>query len=202
VGVSVHVLVRAGDTGGAWSLVDYELPPRFAGPPPHVHAGITEAFYCTEGTLALMLDGQAVTLRAGEVAVVPPGVPHAFANPSDAPARMLLWLTPGGFERYFDDLAALAAASPVWPPADPEAMAAVAARYDLVPAAAVRQAAGAAATSSQISRTPSSPPHTALVDAPPVRASPVTRRSPARPPPSEHLPCRVPPPPASPSSPP
>jgi quercetin dioxygenase-like cupin family protein len=141
VGVSVHVLVRAGDTGGAWSLVDYELPPRFAGPPPHVHAGITEAFYCTEGTLALMLDGQAVTLRAGEVAVVPPGVPHAFANPSDTPARMLLWLTPGGFERYFDDLAALAAASPVWPPADPGAMAAVAARYDLVPAAAVRQAA-------------------------------------------------------------
>ena len=131
VGAAVHVLVRAGDTGGAWSLVDYELPPRFAGPPPHAHAGFTEAFHCTAGTLALTLDGRATTLRAGKIAVVPPGAVHAFANPDDAPARMLVWMTPGGFEGYFDDLAALAAASAAWPPADPHALATLAARYDL-----------------------------------------------------------------------
>ena len=145
VGVGVHVLVRAGDTGGAWSLVDYELPPGFAGPPPHRHAHTTEAFHCTAGTLALTLDGRRVTLRAGEVAVVPPGVVHAFANPADEPARMLVFLTPGGFERYFDDLAALAAASPVWPPADPHAVAALAAPYDLLPPAAPPAAAVAGA---------------------------------------------------------
>jgi quercetin dioxygenase-like cupin family protein len=89
VGVTVHVLVRAADTGGAWSLVDYALPPGFAGPPPHAHATFTEAFHCTDGTVALTLDGRAVTLRAGEVAVVPPGVVHAFANPDGAPARVL-----------------------------------------------------------------------------------------------------------------
>ena len=141
VGVTVHVLVRAGDTGGAWSLVDYELPPRFAGPAPHVHAAMTEAFHCTAGTLALTLDGRAVTLHAGETAVVPPGVAHAFANPSDAPARVLIWMTPGGFEGYFDEVAALAAASPVWPPADMGALAAVGARYDLVPVPAPGAAA-------------------------------------------------------------
>lgn len=134
VGVAVHVLVRASDTAGAWSLVDYELPPRFAGPPPHRHAAFTEAFHCSAGTVALSLDGREVTLRTGEVAVVPPGVAHAFANPSDAPARLLIWMTPGGFESYFDELAALAAASPTWPPADPSAMRALAARYDLLPA--------------------------------------------------------------------
>jgi quercetin dioxygenase-like cupin family protein len=135
VGVGVHVLVRAGDTGGAWALVDYELPPRFAGPAPHAHARTTEAFYCTAGALALTLDGRPVALAPGEIAVVPPGVVHGFANPSDAPARMLVWMTPGGFEGYFDEVAALAAASPVWPPADPRALAAVSARYDLLPAA-------------------------------------------------------------------
>jgi quercetin dioxygenase-like cupin family protein len=134
VGVAVHVLVRADDTGGAWSLVDYELPPRFAGPPPHVHQAFTEAFHCTAGQIALTLDGRAVTLRAGETAVVPPGVAHAFANPDDAPARVLIFMTPGGFERYFDDLAELAAASPTWPPADPQALARLSAGYDLAPA--------------------------------------------------------------------
>ncbi len=133
VGVSVHALVLAGETGGAWSLVDYTMPPGFAGPPPHRHAHTTEAYYCVAGEVAFTLDGRAVTLAAGEAAVVPPGVAHAFANPGDAPARLLVWLTPGGFERYFDDVAALAAASPAWPPADPGAMAAIAARYDLLP---------------------------------------------------------------------
>jgi hypothetical protein len=47
-------------------------------------------------------------------------------------------MTPGGFEGYFDDLAALAAASPAWPPADPGALGAVAARYDLVAPGAAR----------------------------------------------------------------
>jgi mannose-6-phosphate isomerase-like protein (cupin superfamily) len=78
VGVGVHVLVRAGDTGGAWALVDYELPPGFAGPPPHRHAHTTEAFHCTAGRLALTLDGRPVTLGPGEVAVVPP----AWSTPS------------------------------------------------------------------------------------------------------------------------
>ena len=145
VGVGVHVLVRAGDTGGAWALVDYELPPGFAGPPPHRHAHTTEAFHCTAGRLALTVDGRSVTIGAGEVAVVPPGVVHGFANAdADAPARMLVWLTPGGFEGYFDDLAALAGASPAWPPADPDALAAIAGRYDLLPPAAAPAAAPAA----------------------------------------------------------
>ena len=35
---------------------------------------------------------------------MPPGTPHTFANPSDRPARMLVLVTPGGFERYFEAL--------------------------------------------------------------------------------------------------
>jgi quercetin dioxygenase-like cupin family protein len=136
VGATVHVLVRAGDTGGAWSLVDYEAPPGFAGPPAHQHAGFTEAFHCVAGALALVIDGQPTTLRAGEVAVIPPGVAHAFANPSDQPARVLVFMTPGGFEGYFDELAALAARSEAWPPADRTALAAIGARYDQQPATA------------------------------------------------------------------
>jgi hypothetical protein len=37
------------------------------------------------------------------------GEAHTLANPTDAPARYLLVITPSGFERYFDRLAAEAA---------------------------------------------------------------------------------------------
>src|SRR5947209_2532409 len=35
------------------------------------------------------------------------GVPHAFWNPGDAPARLLELISPAGFERYFEEAAAL-----------------------------------------------------------------------------------------------
>jgi hypothetical protein len=56
-------------------------------------------------------------------------VPHAFWNPTDEPARLLEIISPGGFERYFADLAEVFSASPAAP--DPQRLAAVAERYDL-----------------------------------------------------------------------
>jgi mannose-6-phosphate isomerase-like protein (cupin superfamily) len=130
LGVTVNTLVRASDTAGAWCLLDYTMPPGYAGPPPHRHARTTETFYCVSGTLTLRLDGCTVDLRPGEAAVVPPGVAHAFGNRGESPATMLVYMTPGGFEAYFDEVAALAAASPVWPPADPGVIPAILTRYD------------------------------------------------------------------------
>ncbi|HEV2150558.1 MAG TPA: cupin domain-containing protein [Longimicrobiaceae bacterium] len=135
IDASVQVLVRGSDTGGAWSLVDYTIPARFAGPPPHWHAEATEAFYGIEGVTTLEVDGREVCLQPGEVAVVPPGVVHRFRNDADRPARHLVLLTPAGFERYFDEVAALIAEEGAWPPADPGKVAALMARHDLQPAA-------------------------------------------------------------------
>ena len=133
LGVTVNVLVRAGDTGGAWSLLDYTMPAHFAGPPAHRHAHTTETFYCIDGEVVLTLDGRAVRLRSGEAAVVPPGTSHAFANEGGAPAKLLIHLTPGGFEGYFDELASLARGSEQWPPADPTRMPSILAGYDHQP---------------------------------------------------------------------
>jgi hypothetical protein len=41
-----------------------------------------------------------------ELAFAPRGVAHTYANLSGAPARALLVMTPAGFERYFDRIAA------------------------------------------------------------------------------------------------
>lgn len=118
------------DTNGAWSLVEYRCAPHFVGPPVHVHDTFAEAFFVLEGTLAMTLDGRRLDVPAGTLARVPAGSAHTFSNPREAPARFLVFCTPGGFEQYFLDLADLVASTPTWPPEDPAALRALSARYD------------------------------------------------------------------------
>ena len=131
LGVTIRTLVASAESGGALAALEYTAPPRFRGPAPHWHATVTETFIGVEGTLTLHVDGGDAALEPGAVAVVPPRVVHRFSNATDAPVRFLVLATPGaGLEGYFAELARLIAESPVWPPADPEAVARIAARYD------------------------------------------------------------------------
>lgn len=68
-----------------------------------------------DGELTFQLGDELHTRRSGELAFAPRGVHHTFANRSGAGARVLIVITPGGFERYFDRIAARAAG--VEPPA-------------------------------------------------------------------------------------
>jgi quercetin dioxygenase-like cupin family protein len=129
IGVTVNNLVRAADTGGAWSLLEYTMPPGFDGPPLHWHAAVTEVFYCVAGEIAFTLDGREVRTKAGDVVVVPPRIVHTLRNGSHAPAVFIALLMPGGFERYFDEIAELAERSEQWPP-NPEELAAIVGRSD------------------------------------------------------------------------
>ncbi len=89
----------------------------------HIHAAGEELFYVLEGELDLLAfepkersggswrtwtapDGRRVTrCGPGSLMFVPPGCPHAFANPGAAAARMLFQFAPPGHELYFADLA-------------------------------------------------------------------------------------------------
>ena len=66
--------------------------------------------------------------KAGDFVLVPPGVPHGFANPGEGPAKMVLVISPAGaHEHYFEELAELLA-KPGAP--DAEAIAELRSRYD------------------------------------------------------------------------
>jgi mannose-6-phosphate isomerase-like protein (cupin superfamily) len=130
LGVEVTARVPSSMTGGVWTLLDYVAPPHFHGPAPHRHARTTETFVVLAGTLALEVDGQLEGVEAGGVAIVPPNAPHRFWNPHDVPARVLVHLTPGGSEGYFDALASLVAEAPAWPPPDPAPLVALGERFD------------------------------------------------------------------------
>ena len=111
---NINVLLRSEDSAGRVSLVDNRVPAGTAGPPLH-HHDFDEAFVVLEGEVTFQLGDDLVTRRAGEIAFAPRGVPHTFANQSGADARHVIVITPAGFERYFDGLAARAAG--VDPPA-------------------------------------------------------------------------------------
>jgi mannose-6-phosphate isomerase-like protein (cupin superfamily) len=128
-----RVLLRSEQTGGEVSVIETAPGP---GPGPRLHHhDFDEAFYVIEGELTFQLRDEFLRVGPGELAFAPRGVPHTFANLSDAPARQLIVCTPAGFERYFARMAAEREGTdpPEWalqpipevtaigPPIDPEA---------------------------------------------------------------------------------
>ena len=83
----------------AFVIAEWADPGAPAGPPRliapyHVHYMDDEAWYMLEGTLAFQLGDQHVEASAGTAVFAPRGVPHTYWNPSPAPARYLLIMTP------------------------------------------------------------------------------------------------------------
>jgi quercetin dioxygenase-like cupin family protein len=76
--------------------------PGRAGADLHVHRRHSDLFYVLEGelTVRLGLEDRAVTVPAGSLAMVPPGVVHGFRNASDADLRYLNFHAPG--QRFTD----------------------------------------------------------------------------------------------------
>jgi quercetin dioxygenase-like cupin family protein len=93
----------------------------------HVHRVQEETFYVLDGECQWQIGDRMVRAVAGTYVFIPPGVPHNIGNASDAPARMIMTVSPPGHEAYFDELAALTAngGKP-----DAEAIAALRNRFD------------------------------------------------------------------------
>ena len=119
----------ARSTGGGFSMSEVTVAPGFTGPPPHAHREMTDSFYVLEGTVHVLADGEWIAAPPGAYVLAPPGVVHSFANRTGAPARLLNINSPGGWERYLRDLAALVAGGDA---IDPASFAELATRYDIV----------------------------------------------------------------------
>ena len=70
---------------------------------PHVHGRHTDAFYVIEGELTFVVgrESETITISAGGLVAVPPGVAHSFRNAGDRTARWLTIHAPdGGFAAF------------------------------------------------------------------------------------------------------
>jgi quercetin dioxygenase-like cupin family protein len=106
--LGAEVLVKLGrsDTNGAVAIFHQDVPP-MSGPPLHRHSCEDEWFYVLDGEITFEVDGDRMVLRAGSSAFAPRGTAHTFKNFRDRSAKMLVIVTPGGFQQFFEELSAL-----------------------------------------------------------------------------------------------
>jgi quercetin dioxygenase-like cupin family protein len=81
-GARLTFLETSGETNGDLLRVEVVLPPGFS-MAEHVHPNQEERHEVLSGTLRARVGGQERDYEAGERVVGPPGVPHAWRNPSD-----------------------------------------------------------------------------------------------------------------------
>jgi len=100
-------VVRGDATGGRFALIEHEIPPRALAAPTHTHQHEDEYSFVLEGRVGVLIGAEEAVAGPGELIVKPRGIPHAFWNPGDVPARLLELISPAGFERYFEEMAPL-----------------------------------------------------------------------------------------------
>jgi quercetin dioxygenase-like cupin family protein len=100
VGGHTWMLVSSEETGGAYAIIEQEIPPG-GGPPRHVHRHESEIFQIMEGEFELTVGDETFRATAGTVAVCPRDLPHVFRNVGEAIGRLTITIIPGRFGEYF-----------------------------------------------------------------------------------------------------
>ena len=110
------VLLSASETGGAFTLFEFVVPPG-RGSPPHIHHREDETFLVVAGEVEFVLGGVAAVVGMGAIVFGARGVPHSFRNVGATDARMIVTVTPGGLEAFFAAVGVPAADRDAIPPA-------------------------------------------------------------------------------------
>lgn len=92
------------ETTGNYDLISGETPPEMQGPPPHVHHHYKESFLITQGEMEFFVNGDVVTIQAGESIDIPPKTLHTFANKTDKTCKWVNIHSPKGFRKFFEDV--------------------------------------------------------------------------------------------------
>jgi len=125
---SAVLLMASSASGGKLSLVEHPLAPRALGSPMHTHSHEDEYSYILAGQIGAQVGDEVILAGPGDVIAKPSGIPHAFWNAGDEPARVLEIIAPGGFEDYFAGLGELLSAGG---PPDPAARHALGQQFGL-----------------------------------------------------------------------
>jgi mannose-6-phosphate isomerase-like protein (cupin superfamily) len=130
--VRLRILEDGSTTSHRLGIAELAIAPHTVGPPQHRHALHDEGFYVVSGTAQFTVGDHTHEAMQGTLVMIPPGVPHTFANTGDQPAVLLNTFTPDLYVQYFRDLRDLIASGR---PLDAQGIEQVMARYGTEPVA-------------------------------------------------------------------
>jgi quercetin dioxygenase-like cupin family protein len=96
-------LVTGAHNNGAYFIMEAIIPSG-GGPPLHIHHREEESFYLLEGALEITLGEKKINATIGDFVQIPRRIVHGFQNVGSTAARMLLFLSPAGMEKYFEEV--------------------------------------------------------------------------------------------------
>jgi mannose-6-phosphate isomerase-like protein (cupin superfamily) len=102
MGNMMTFLVNSEQTDGAFSMTDYLSKPGNE-PPAHVHDREDEFIYVLQGRIDAYIGKEVFSAGQNEGVYFPKLIPHTFTILTPH-LRMLILMSPGGFEGYFRDM--------------------------------------------------------------------------------------------------
>lgn len=102
-GVQFEYKVESSDSGGALAVMEVTIPPKTL-VKPHNHTKEDEYSLVLSGTVGVRVGDKVMEAGEGGYLVKPRGVPHAMWNATDRPVTVIEMLSPGGLEKYFEEL--------------------------------------------------------------------------------------------------
>jgi quercetin dioxygenase-like cupin family protein len=106
LGVPMLIRIHGRDTGGVLSVVESHDSPG-EGPPLHNHHREDETFQVLEGEYEFTVGGRTIPAKAGTTLFAPRGVPHTYRCVGPSSGRLMVTLTPSGFEEFFETIGAM-----------------------------------------------------------------------------------------------
>ena len=97
-----EILATRDQTGGSLGMIRQTVASR-SGPPTHVHRTEDEFFYVVSGEFKVKLGDRIMNAPVQSVMFVPRGTAHTFQNVGAKPGVLLVGVTPGGFEKMFQE---------------------------------------------------------------------------------------------------
>jgi mannose-6-phosphate isomerase-like protein (cupin superfamily) len=97
-----EILATRDQTGGSLGLFRQTVAPK-SGPPTHIHQAEDEFFYVVSGEFKVKLGDRIMNAPSQSVMFVPRGAAHTFQNVGTKPGMLLVGVTPGGFEKMFQE---------------------------------------------------------------------------------------------------
>ena len=108
----------AAATAGVLGVIEV-LVDKNGEPPPHVHHGEDESFYVLDGHVTMYVGEAALDAPRGSFVFAPRDVPHRFTVESDQ-ARLLVIITPAGWEGFFAEVGETATTATIPAPSPPD----------------------------------------------------------------------------------